>query len=84
MGVASKLAPAFSFAYRTELENGLVEHELDHVFIGHSDAVPQPNPDEVSEWKYISTEELAGQLANSPMDFTAWFRIVFSRVRESA
>jgi len=83
MGVASELAPAFTFAYRAELENALVEHELDHVFIGHSDAVPQPDPNEVSEWKYISTEELASQLANSPMDFTAWFRIVFPRVRES-
>lgn len=83
MGVASELAHAFTFAYRAELENALVEHELDHVFIGHSDAVPQPDPNEVSEWKYISTEELASQLATFPMHFTAWFRIVFSRVRES-
>ena len=82
MGIASELAPAFTFEYRAEFENALVEHELDHVFIGHSDAVPQPDPNEVSEWKYISTEELASQLASSPMDFSAWFRIVFSRVRE--
>ena len=44
MGMKTSLSPLFSFIYRAELENNLVEHELDHVLIGFTDEQPLINP----------------------------------------
>lgn len=82
MGMEADLLPQFTFIYRQELDQGLTEHELDHVLFGKSDAKPQPNPDEVEAWRYISFTELQEKLANSPEDFTAWFKICFETVAE--
>ena len=50
MGISTSLSPLFSFIYKAEFDNGLIEHELDHVFIGTFNANPLPNPEEVGEW----------------------------------
>ena len=49
LGLKNNIIPIF--------ENGLKEHEYDHVFMGISDAVPVCDKDEVSDWRYekIST-----------------------------
>lgn len=71
---------AFSFTYRIEFENGLTEHEFDHVFIGVSDEKPQPDKEEVSEWKYEAPQKTLDDLKVYPMIYSAWFRICFPRV----
>lgn len=73
---------AFSFLYNETLENGLIENEFDHVFIGNSDAIPFPDPEEVKNWKYESIENIKDLLTTSPEIFTVWFRIIFDRVIE--
>lgn len=37
----------YSFIYKENVENNLIENELDHVFIGFSNAQPIINSDEV-------------------------------------
>jgi isopentenyl-diphosphate delta-isomerase len=44
MGMACDLTDMFSFTYRTEFDDGLIEHEIDHVFVGYSDEAPNPVP----------------------------------------
>jgi isopentenyl-diphosphate Delta-isomerase len=58
MGIQSQLTNVFSFVYRAELDNNLIEHELDHVLVGTFNDTPQPNPEEVMDWKYIDLEEI--------------------------
>jgi len=65
---------AFQFIYKAELENGLTEYELDHVYFAKSDVLPNPNPEEVSEWKYISPSALKQDLKNYPHHYTPWFK----------
>ena len=77
--MSASLSPWFSFVYRSELDHGLVEHEYDHVFVGHSDGLPNVNPDEVSEWRWAPTELIRQELNDRPGDFTSWFRICFER-----
>ena len=36
--------------YRAEVSNGLIEDEITHVFVGHFDGTPVPDPLEVSDW----------------------------------
>jgi isopentenyl-diphosphate Delta-isomerase len=75
MGFQTPLEAAFTFLYRAELEAGLVENELDHVFVGTTDAEPMPDPREVDAWRWIDPTDLRRELAEHPETFTAWFPI---------
>jgi isopentenyl-diphosphate delta-isomerase len=80
MGVTVPLTPLLRYTYRAELDNGLVEHEVDHVFIGRFDGVPTPDPAEVSEWRWIAPDDLDAEMARAPGNFTAWFRLLLPEV----
>jgi len=67
-----ELRPAGTLRYRAELA-GLVENELDHLFVTEVDDEPRPDPEEVGEWRYVGRDELAAWLEARPDDFTAWF-----------
>ena len=81
MGIECDLKFLFSFQYRANVGNGLVEHEMDHVFFGTSDNVPSPDANEVAAWKYIPPAEIAAELKSGPELFTKWFAQIFNRVR---
>jgi isopentenyl-diphosphate delta-isomerase len=80
MGIRCGLTGAGHFAYRAELGNGLVEHELDHVLFGVCDAEPRPDPAEVEGWKWCPVEELEGALRDRPESFTAWLPIAWVQI----
>lgn len=80
MGLICPLEFSFSFIYKASFENGLHEHELDHVFFGQHDAPPDPDPAEVQEWRYASIAELTDELARTPARFTAWLATCWPRV----
>mgnify|MGYP002509971035 CR=1 FL=1 len=75
---ADGLRDACAFVYRAEFENGLVEHECDHVVIGRCAGEPAPDPSEVSEVRWIGFDELAAELAREPRAFAAWAPMVLS------
>ena len=58
MGFDCELKEVFTFTYRVKFDDGLIENEYDHVFFGKFDGKPEPNPEEVDDWKWISLEEL--------------------------
>jgi isopentenyl-diphosphate delta-isomerase len=80
MGMHAILTKKFSFQYRAQLSNELVEHELDHIFIGMSDDLPKINMDEVADYQYLSTRELSYKLKKYPDHYTEWFKLLFSKV----
>lgn len=80
MGLNCLPKPAFSFIYKTVFDNGLTEHELDHVLIGLSNEEPQLDPTEASDWCYINAEELLDWVNDEPEVFTSWFKICLPRV----
>ena len=82
MGMTAPLQEIFAFTYKEELDNQLTEHELDRVFIGFSDEKPQPNADEVANWKYIDFGELKKDVKNNPQNYTVWFKKIYKRVEE--
>lgn len=71
----------YSFVYKTDLENNLIEHELDHVFVGHFDQELHPNPEEVMDWKFISIPDLYDSVNSSPELFTFWFKEILNDPR---
>ncbi|MGB1114336.1 MAG: isopentenyl-diphosphate Delta-isomerase, partial [Flavobacteriaceae bacterium] len=79
MGFSVPLQELFSFIYKAPFDNGLTEHELDHVMVGYFEAEPTINPEEVAAWKWISLEELEQDLSRKPENYTVWFKIIFDR-----
>ncbi|MEO9022064.1 MAG: isopentenyl-diphosphate Delta-isomerase [Ginsengibacter sp.] len=80
MGMECATQFQFSFIYKAALENGLTEHELDHVYFGESDAIPIPDPGEVKDWKYIRPEKLKEEIIFHPNKYSAWLKICFPKV----
>lgn len=80
LGLTSELTHLFSFVYTAELDGGLVEHELDHVFVGWTDEVPNPDPEEVGDWRWMGVEQIRTWLEVEPEAFTAWFTPALERL----
>jgi isopentenyl-diphosphate delta-isomerase len=80
MGFDTELKEIFSFIYRAELDQGLTEHELDHVLIGFYDEAPQVSPDEAAAWQWISLDDLLIDIKKHSENYTEWFKII---LRES-
>ncbi len=81
MGMEPPLNHLFQFIYQAQLDSNLTEHELDHVFVGISDKLPKPNPDEVSDFKYIDFVDLKNDVTLNPQNYTEWFKLIFDRVQ---
>lgn len=79
MGISAKLKHAGALLYRAEFNNGLIEHEYDHLFTGISDEAPSPDPDEVQAYRWISPQELQQWLHTAPEEFTYWFRLIIEK-----
>jgi isopentenyl-diphosphate delta-isomerase len=80
MGIACELNFVFSFIYHAVIQDDLVENEYDHVFFGVTDALPIPDHDEVSSFKYITMARLATDLKENPGNYTRWIAICFDEV----
>ena len=79
MGIKTNLKEVFSFIYKTNFENGLVEYEYDHVFFGEYSKDPVLNPDEACDYKWISIFELKSDIEQNPSSYTAWLKIIFNK-----
>lgn len=82
MGFQTALTERTSFIYKAPFDNGLTEHEFDHILTGYFDGEPQINPEEVAEWKWMSLEEIQTDLSENPDHYTAWFKIIFEKYDE--
>jgi isopentenyl-diphosphate delta-isomerase len=76
MGFTTSLIKVSSFLYKNSFDNQLIEHELDHVFIGLYNPDPIPHDDEVVAWKYMSLEEIKHDITFHEDDFTYWFKLI--------
>tara|TARA_B100001113_G_C21032302_1_gene588524 strand:- start:238 stop:768 length:531 start_codon:yes stop_codon:yes gene_type:complete len=83
MGFITDLHNFDSFIYKVEFSNGLTEHENDHILLGVYDGIPNPNPDEVDEWKWIGVNKLVTDIKNNPEIYTAWFKIIMDKYSQS-
>lgn len=82
MGIQTQLNKVFDFTYQAPFDNGLVEHEYDHVFVGEYEGIIEPNPEEVADFKFESLQKIEENIQSAPQDFTPWFKIAFPKVQE--
>ena len=79
MGFTADLKEVTSFIYKAPFDNGLTEHELDHVMIGNYNNPPNINPEEVEDWKWMLPKEVKEDIATNPNHYTVWFKIIFEK-----
>lgn len=77
MGFKTDLKEVFSFVYKAPFDNGLTEHEFDHVMVGTFSGEPQINKNEVASYKWMSLEAVKHDIELQPDLYTAWFKIIF-------
>lgn len=82
MGFQTPVKHVTSFIYKAAFDNGLTEHEFDHILIGNYEGEPNLNPEEVSAWKWVSPEDIREEMKTNPEKFTAWFKIIFEKYDE--
>lgn len=80
MGFNAALKKAFDFIYKAAFDNGLTEHEFDHVFIGTYNGTIVPNTEEVSDYCFKSVEEIRNSIQSHPQKYTEWFKIAFPKM----
>lgn len=79
MGFICELKEVFSFVYKAPFDNGLTEHELDHVMVGYYTKNPLINRDEVENFKWMTLENVKVDMEQFPENYTVWFKIIFEK-----
>lgn len=82
LGIETELNQKFHFVYKADVGQNLWEHELDYVFTGDFNGEVHINPEEVSEIRYISMENLEKEMREKPENFTEWFKIILKEYKE--
>lgn len=77
MGFSTELKELFHFIYKAPFDNGLTEHELDHVMIGYYNDEPKINKEEVESWKWMDIDAIKEDMIQNPEIYTVWFKIIF-------
>jgi len=60
--------------YKVALDNNLTEHEYDYILTTHSDQPPTLNPEEASDFSYLSIDVIKKKIKEKPDEFTFWFK----------
>ena len=77
MGFVCDLKEVFWFVYKAPFDNGLTEHELDHVMVGYFKGDPEINKEEVKSYKWMTLKDVKTDIKKHPDYYTEWFKIIF-------
>jgi isopentenyl-diphosphate delta-isomerase len=82
MGMMCTLKKVLTFEYKAQLDPQMTEHEIDEVFVGVSDELPFPDPNEAEDFRYQSPEEIFKELEFAAQRYTVWFKILMTKLKE--
>lgn len=82
MGFVTDIKEVFSFIYKAPFDNGLTEHELDHVMVGKYNDAPNINKEEVEAYKWMLLDDVKKDIEENPTNYTEWFKIIFDKSYE--
>ena len=73
MGFSMPLNMVGKFMYKVEFENGLIEHEVDHVLFGYIDRdLFTVNDEEVADYAWVELDTLEKDVLENPKHYTPW------------
>ena len=69
-----------SFTYHVTFEDGMIEHEFDHIFVGqYNQPLPPFNLEEVDLLKWMDWEDLLTDMSTNSHEYTYWFKIIIEQ-----
>lgn len=77
MGFDTEMQYVTKFHYRVEFGNGLIENEIDYIYIGLYNENPNPNPTEVAEYKWMALHDVSKDIDLNPDNYTYWVKHIF-------
>lgn len=80
MGFNCPLKKIFCFIYCAKFQNGLIENEYDCVLFGKFNGQPNPNPEEVKDYKWIPVEDLRKDIIINPNKYSVWLKIALEKI----
>lgn len=78
MGFVTDLTFRKTFIYKANFDNGLTEHELDHIMVGKYNEDPVINLEEVAAFKWMDISDILLEIELDPEKYTAWFKIIMT------
>ncbi len=78
MGISVQTEFVFKFLYNVKVDHDLIEHELDHVFVGIHDGEPTINTREAQDWKLADLPSLRNAIIQHPEQYTSWFKLIIN------
>lgn len=82
LGFVVPLTYLYKFTYSAQFEELGSERELCSVYIGTFLEEPQVNATEISEYRWLSKEQLGTELVTNPDDYTPWFKLEWQRLND--
>jgi isopentenyl-diphosphate delta-isomerase len=81
LGLTCPLQFLFKFQYQAQFDDVGAEHELCSVFIGRSAGEVRIDQSEISDWRWVSPEDIEAQMRGAGAQrFTPWFTMEWERV----
>ncbi len=83
VGINNNLLEIGKYYYKADVGNNLIEHEIDHVFLGQwgGDQI-MVDPNEIEDYRWVSQEDINSELLQDPKKFTAWFQGAYNIANE--
>jgi len=82
LGFTTEIQEVFAFLYKAGVENNLIEHEYDHVFVGEYENDINPDESEVANVDYRKMADIKKDIEINPSHYTSWFKIAFPRIEK--
>ncbi len=82
LGLETDLKYLYKFQYQARFGEKGSENELCSVYVGKTNDTPQINPNEISDWRYISVDELTKELTEHPEKYTPWFKMEWKTISD--
>ena len=80
MGFDCGLEFQFKFQYEAKLDHDLIEHEIDHVYVGRFGGEFEVNPEEVADYRWLTFDEIQQEIQMEPERFTVWFKEIMNEL----
>ena len=83
LGLEVDLTYLYKFQYQARFGEEGSENELCSVYVGKTDELPKVNPNEISDWRYLSIDEMNKELAEHSEKYTPWFKMEWKTITEN-
>jgi len=80
LGMRCTLEFMYKFIYKASYKSIGTEHELCHVYFAKTLQNPIPNPNEISDIKWIGIDELSSDISDNPEIYTPWLKLEWETI----